>query len=104
VALRGLPFPDGDRIVFVSTSRGADAPTPVTDVRRLREALRPGDRRRRGASRSGSRCSIAWQRTGRSPASRSLAARPARPVLLAAMAAPALRAPRTDPAEALGAD
>lgn len=38
VSLRGLPFPGGDRIVFVATYRGADAPAPVADVLALREA------------------------------------------------------------------
>lgn len=37
VALRGLPFPEGDRVVLASTYRGADAPTPVADFMALRE-------------------------------------------------------------------
>jgi predicted permease len=49
VALRGLPFPDGDRIVFASTGRSPDVPTPVTDIRKLRAGLDGGgDREVRG--------------------------------------------------------
>ena len=40
VALRGLPFPEGDRIVTVSTVRGYDWPMPPADYKALAERQR----------------------------------------------------------------
>jgi hypothetical protein len=40
VLLRGLPFPDGRRIVFVSTHRGVQWPMPAADFLALRERQR----------------------------------------------------------------